>query len=162
MIGIVIDHDIVAIPIPVAAVTHIVGGNRKEEAAESEALRAASAQSPDMAATNAAGKTTVLPGVADAIVLIDTSGIVAHPAIILCVNVRGLGMSRLIGECAPLRSRSGSMRSRPYWGRAVSWNMPAAYPTFTATLVLLTCTLVLLTSALVVLCKYWDSKQQSC
>jgi len=155
VIGIVIDHDVIAIPIPIAAVTHIVGRNRKEEAAEPEAPRAASAQSPHMAATNTSREMAVLPRMIHAIMLVAASGIVSYPPVILGVNMRGLWMAALVGKGAPLRSGSSSMRSRAQRSRAVGWDMPTAYPAFPAAL-------VWLSSALVVLREQRNGKQQNC
>jgi hypothetical protein len=62
VVGVFVDHDIVAIPKPVAAEADIVGSDAEIESAEPKAIRAASAEVPDAAATEAAGKVAVLPG----------------------------------------------------------------------------------------------------
>jgi hypothetical protein len=52
MIGIVIDHDIAAIPILAIHIAQIVRSHAKVEAAEEEAVRSTSAQMPHVRRTN--------------------------------------------------------------------------------------------------------------
>src|ERR1700736_1963229 len=102
MVGIVIDHDVVSTPVPTAAITNIVGGNREEEAADAEALWATSPKSPNMAPTDGSGKMSVLPRPVDVIVRIGAAGVMPDPLVILGVNVRSLGMPGLVSERASL------------------------------------------------------------
>lgn len=102
VIGIVVDHDVISAPIPVATITHIVGSDREEEAAESEALWAPAPKPPNVASTCRSGKMSVLPSPVDVIVRVTAASIVPDPAVILGVNVGSLWMPSLIGKRAPL------------------------------------------------------------
>src|ERR1700688_3475465 len=81
VIGIVIDHDVVSAPVPVAAVTYIVGSNREEEATDAEALWATSSKSPNVAPTDGSGKMSVLPSPVDVIVRIGAAGVMPDPLV---------------------------------------------------------------------------------
>lgn len=111
VIGIVIDHDVIRSPIPIATIADIVWRNREEEAAESEALWATSPKSPNVASTYGPGKMSVLPSPVDMIVRVAAASIVPDPVVVLGMNVGSLWMPSLVGKRAPLRSRRRLMRS---------------------------------------------------
>jgi hypothetical protein len=125
VIRIVIDHDVIRSPIPIATIADIVWRNREEEAAESEPLWATSAKPPDVTSTYGSGKMSVFPSPVDVIVRVTAPSIVADPLIVLGVNVRSLWMPRLVSKRAPLRSRRRLMRSS-HRSRSVRRNVATA------------------------------------
>ena len=109
MVGVFVDHDIVAVPKPVAAEADVVGSNAKVEAAEPETIGAAAAEVPDVAAAEAASKVAVLPGMVEVVVNIVMAGVVADPFAV-GVNVRRGGMASLVVEVRGLRRWMGCAR----------------------------------------------------
>lgn len=102
VVGVFVDNDIVTVPEPVAAEADVVGGDAEIESAEPKAIRAASAEVPDMAAAEAASKVAVLPGMVEVVVDIVMAGIVTDPFAV-GVNVRHVGMASLVVEMRGLR-----------------------------------------------------------
>lgn len=150
VVRIVIDDDVVAVPIPIAAITHIVGCNREEKAANAEAPRAAAAQSPYVAATDSSREATVLPRMVEVIMHVRSAGIVPDPTVVLGMHVWCLRMALFVGKCAPLSGRR-PMRGRVHRGRPMCRNVPAAHSSFSSARVWRGCPLVWLRSAFVVL-----------
>jgi hypothetical protein len=126
MIGIVIEHDVIAVPEPVAAVTHIVRRYREVKTAEPEARRSATYESPYVLSTDRLGKMTMFPGMVEVIVRIATAGVVSDPLVSRGVHVRSLGMALLVSKGAPLRLRSSYMRS-PHRSGTMRRNVTAAH-----------------------------------
>jgi hypothetical protein len=79
VVRIVIDNDIVAVPQPVVAEADVIRGNAEIEAAEPESVRTAATEMPNVTATEAAGKASVLPGMIEVVVRIIGAGVVANP-----------------------------------------------------------------------------------
>ena len=102
MVGVFVDHDIVAVPKPVAAEADVVGSDAKVEAAEPETIGAAAAEVPNVAAPESACEAPVLPGMVKMVVNVVTAGIVANPFAV-GVNVRCVGMASLVVEVRGLR-----------------------------------------------------------
>lgn len=96
VVGIVVDHNLVAVPIPIVAVGIVIGCDAEIEAAEPEAFAIAAGDPPDVATANAAGETAMLPDTIEMIVGIIAAGFVADPLVIV-VNVRSVGMIPFIG-----------------------------------------------------------------
>jgi hypothetical protein len=92
VIGILIQHDLVAIPVPAAGVAHVAGRDAKEKAIETETVGSASAQSPPMSRTNVA-EPAMLPGAFHAEASVAAIPIVTHPAVrrIIMRSVRMAG-----------------------------------------------------------------------
>lgn len=65
VIRVVIDDDIVAIPVPVAAIPHIESCNAEIESPKPEAARTTADQMPDMAPANSAREMAVFPGMVE-------------------------------------------------------------------------------------------------
>ncbi len=99
VVGIVVDNDGIAVPVPVIGVVVIVGSYAEVEAAEPKALAVPSAQMVLMAAAKAAGEAAVFPGMIQVIVRVAAAGIVANP-IVIVVDVRGVRMIGPITEGA--------------------------------------------------------------
>jgi hypothetical protein len=170
MVGVGIDHDVVAIPEPVVGIVIVVRRNLGEEAADVESVAVPTVKAPDVLLTDPARKASVFPRMIEMIVGIVASGIVSHPLIVFRVDVRGFGMTLLIAEAAPLiflllrsgtpiglrRTRCGRCRCargrRPNRSGTASRNMSIAHAVIAATLLLLTAMalLLLLLAALLV------------
>jgi hypothetical protein len=112
VIGIVIKHDVVTVPQPVAAEGEIERRYAEKEAAETETPRASSGEPKHVVAADASRKVTVLKRMIQMIVRVVSAAVVAHPCSIV-VNVRRARMAFLIRD---VRGRSMgwscSMRSR--------------------------------------------------
>ena len=101
VVRIFVDNDGITVPIPIANVAVVVGGDAEEEAAEPETLAISAAQIVRMTAAEAAGKAAVFPGMVHVIVGIIATGIVADP-LVVAMDVRGFRMIGLITEGAML------------------------------------------------------------
>ena len=112
MVGIFVDHDLVAVPEPIAAQGQVKGGDAESEAAKPETGGTASANAPDVAAAEAAGESAMLKGMIKVEAGIITAGIMSNPGAVV-VNVRSFGMALPVGagggsgRCAT--HRSGTM-----------------------------------------------------
>ena len=62
VVGIFVNDDVIAVPEPVAAEANVIRSHTEIEAAEPEAVGAASGQMPNVATAEAAGKASVFPG----------------------------------------------------------------------------------------------------
>ena len=102
MIGIVIDHDVIAVPQPVIAGIVVIGRGLKKETADVESIATAAMQPPDMLRPERPGKASVLPGMIEMIMNIIPAHVVPDPAVIFRVNVRPRWMPRRVLEGAPL------------------------------------------------------------
>src|SRR6202030_668408 len=142
VVGIVVDDDGIAVPVPVIGVVVIVGSYAEVEAAEPEAIAVSSAQMILMAAAKAAGEAAVFPGMIQVIVRVAAAGIVANPLVIV-VHVRGVRMIGPIAEGAGVVLRAAFLSAifraaillsvilgrailRSVRRRTVLWNMATA------------------------------------
>src|SRR4051794_18168667 len=80
MVRIIVNDDLIAIPIPAIHVTEVVRCNSEVEAVEPEPIRAAAGQPPDVPRPETAPESAVLPRMLDTIVLVMTPHVVAYPA----------------------------------------------------------------------------------
>src|ERR1700742_3604133 len=101
MVGIFIDHNVVARPIPTVAVSVVIGSNAEVEAPEPEAGWSPSGQMPPVRRPEAAGKVPMLPGMVKVVVGIARPRVMPNPPPI-GFHVRRIGMPRLIGK-VPVR-----------------------------------------------------------
>jgi len=116
------DRDLVCVPEPAVAVTGVEIGHAEKEAAKPETAGTASAQTPDMAAAEAAFEAAVLPGMVEMEAGIVSSGVVAHP-LAVAMDVGSLGMAFLIAEGGLCLGLTGcAMKS----GRAMLGDVSAA------------------------------------
>ena len=99
VIGIVIDDDVVRIPVPAVTVAHIVRSHVEEEAAEPEAAGTSASEAPDVTAAESAGEAAMLPGMIQMVVSVAAAGIMAHPFSAV-VHMGGVGMSFAVVEVA--------------------------------------------------------------
>ena len=124
VIRVFIDYDLIGAPVPVVAVTHVVGRHAKIEAAKPEPARTASRKAPYMAFAKAATKVPMLPRMIEMVVRIIFARAVSNPGIVVCVNVRSFWVTRLIGESARCRMvslRGKLMLSFLHWGPRSGW-----------------------------------------
>jgi hypothetical protein len=117
VVGIFVNDDVIAVPEPVAAEANVIRSHTEIEAAEPEAVGAASGQMPNVATAEAAGKASVFPGMIKVVVGIVTAGVVSDPFAV-GVDVRRVRMSGLVVEVRGCRRR---MCNR---SRAVRWDVP--------------------------------------
>lgn len=96
MVGIVVDHDIVIVPKPVAAIVIVVWRDLEEEATNIEPISTAAAQSPNVPWAKAGSEMPVLPGMVKMIVLVIAARIVANPAVIFSMHVGSFRMAFLV------------------------------------------------------------------
>ena len=108
VVGIVVDHDLVAVPAPVIAEGVVGRRDLEGKAAKPETLPVSSAQAEDVARPEAAGEAPVLPGAIEVIGRIVAAGIVPDPAVAFGMDVRRVGMSGLIAKIAR-RASAGSL-----------------------------------------------------
>src|ERR1700744_1781484 len=81
MVRIVVDDDVVAVPVPSVAEGHIIRRHAEVEAAEPEASRPAAGQMPVMLRPESAIEAAMLPGMVQMIVRIFPAGVVAYPVV---------------------------------------------------------------------------------
>src|SRR5436305_1219037 len=96
VVRVLIDHDVVGIPQPVAGVPHVGIRNREVEVAETEAGWAASGESPDVLGAETSAEVAMLPRMIEVEADIGAAGIVADP--LLLINVGCFGMALAIRE----------------------------------------------------------------
>jgi len=113
---IIVQHDVIRIPEPVAAVIRIIGRDREVEAANVKPVRTAAMESPHVTRTDGPRKMPVLPGAIEMIACVAL--FMTDPLIIFRVHVRRLGMAFLIAEAAPGLVRRGAAIAI-WWSAAV-------------------------------------------
>jgi len=119
MVGIFVDHDLVAVPEPVIAVGKVEGGDAEGEAAKPKTVGTAAANPPNVAAAEAASEAAVLPGMIEVEAGIVATGVVPNPSAVV-VDVRGFGMAFFVA------TGRGSGRRATNWGRTMFGNVSAA------------------------------------
>jgi len=123
VIGVVIDHDVVAVPKPAIAQADLERRDAPEEAAEAESARSAAAETPYMLGADSSCEPAVLPGFIEVEMRIVLTGIVPDP-LAGGVDVWSFGVARLIGwPFGFLRSGGSSFCGRGALRRYV----PVAY-----------------------------------
>jgi hypothetical protein len=113
MVGVLIEHNIVAVPLPVSAIGVVKGGHRKEEGAYGKSITVTTVESPDMSWADDARKVTMLPRMIEVIVRVAPTRIMSDPKIIFRVHMRCRGMIGRVGvagpEMRPFAARRGAM-----------------------------------------------------
>src|SRR5580692_1452703 len=95
VIGIVINHDLVGIPQPVAAKSQIIRRDAEVKAAKPESRRTAPCQVPDVMRAKSAGVMPVLPRMIEIVVRVVLAGIVPDPLAVR-MDVRSVRMPLLV------------------------------------------------------------------
>jgi hypothetical protein len=113
VVGIVVDHNVVAVPQPVIAVTGIKSRDAKKESAEPEAARTASAKAPPVTGAEAAFKVTMLPRMIEMEARIIASVVVPDPLAVV-MDVGSFGMPFAVAEAGlgSGRARNSAVRRR--------------------------------------------------
>jgi hypothetical protein len=104
VIGIEVEDDVVGIPQPVAAISHIGGRDAEEEAAEPETRRAAADQPPNVPGADGIREASVLPGMVEVVVCVAGTGM-ADPAAGIGIDMGRRGMTRAIRLAARRQGR---------------------------------------------------------
>ena len=89
VVRIIVDHDVVAIPVPVVAVSGVEGSHAEEVAAEPEPAGASTNQPPAVVRAESTFEVTVLPGVLEVKACVFASPIMADP-LAIAMDVRCL------------------------------------------------------------------------
>ena len=97
VVGVFVDHDVVAVPIPVIDVGEVKRSNAEVEAAEPEAAGIAAFEAPAVSATESAVEAAMFPGVVEVEADIVTAALVADPFAVV-VDVRGFGVPFTVAE----------------------------------------------------------------
>jgi hypothetical protein len=92
VVGVVVNHDVVAVPIPVISVGKVKRGDAEVEAAKPETAGIPTLDPPPMSATEATLKPAILPRVIQVEAVVIPSPIVTNPFAVV-VDVRGFGMA---------------------------------------------------------------------
>jgi hypothetical protein len=92
VVGVFVNHHIVAVPIPAVAVGKVKRGDAEIEAAKPETAGIPTLDAPPMSATEATLKAAILPGMVHVEAVVIRSPIVADPFAVV-VHVRGFGMA---------------------------------------------------------------------
>jgi hypothetical protein len=100
VVGIVINDDVVPVPVPVIGISEIERGDAEIETVEPETVGSASAEVPYMARTEACRKAAVFPGMVN--VVVDAGAIDVTNPFAVVMNVRRLRMAFLIAKRARL------------------------------------------------------------
>lgn len=119
MIGIFIDHDLIACPVPVGDDVVVVRGDIPVEIVEPETARAATRKHPYVIASKTAGKVPVSPRIIEVIMRITPAAVVSNPAIVARVDVGNFGMAMLVRANVILFGASVSGGSRACSGSRV-------------------------------------------
>ena len=104
VVRVVVDHDLIAIPEPVAAIFDVVRRDTEVKSTEPEARWASAFNVPNMRPAETAGEVPVLPRTIETIMRIVAAGLVPDPFAV-GVNMGDIGMAGLVGESAAGLSR---------------------------------------------------------
>ena len=102
VIGVLVDDDIVSIPVPSINEAKIDRRDAPVPSIEGEAIGASTAEVPSVRWSESAYEAAMFKGVVDMKVCIVATGVVTHPLISL-INVRCVGMAWPVTEVARLR-----------------------------------------------------------
>jgi hypothetical protein len=117
MVGVVVNHNWIRVPQPVAAVTVFGRRDRKIEAVEPESARSPTFQMKFMAPPETAGKTPMFKRMIEVQPAVVAWYIVPDPFIVPGVYVRSLGMTRHIRPEMSLGFWAGSLDPWSGWPR---------------------------------------------
>jgi len=115
VIGVVIEGDVVSVPIPIVTIPGIVGRYVEIIAPKPESARTAPLQMPDMARAKSAVEMPVLPRMVDMETDILPSPVVSHP-LATRMNVRTVGMIIMVPERTVLISGGAMILGGPAAG----------------------------------------------
>jgi hypothetical protein len=127
VVGIFVDHDVVAVPEPVVAVADVVGSDAEVESAKPETIGSASSEPPDVTATESAGEASVFPRMIKMVVRVVAASVMADP-LAIGVDMGRVGMTGVVVEMAVLLRGRGMRRLSGSW--AVGGNVRGATADF--------------------------------
>ena len=107
MVGVIVENDVVIVPIPVVDVAEIKGRDAEIVASEPEAVRTTAAQAPHTIGPQSSFEVSVIPGMIEMKSRIPASIVVSDPLVVV-VNVRCFRMALLISEGSTFAAFSGS------------------------------------------------------
>ncbi len=94
MVGVVVDHDLIASPVPVSDDVVIVRGDVPGEIVKPEAFPVSSRKHEYMLRSKATGEMPVCPWLREVIMCIAGATIMSHPSIVPGIDVRNVRMTR--------------------------------------------------------------------
>jgi hypothetical protein len=97
VIRVVVDHDLIGVPQPIAGEGEIVRRDTEEEPVEPETSRATAPEAKGMSPAEAAVETTVLPGMIEVVLAVVTTRVMTNPAAVR-VHMRRIRMSIAVTE----------------------------------------------------------------
>ena len=106
MVGVVVDHDVIVVPIPVVNIGDIKGSDAERVVAEPKAGRPSASQPPHEARPETALAVAVLPRMIQVEAGVVRPLVVSDPFAVM-VDVRGRGMSLLIAQGRVISRRPG-------------------------------------------------------
>ena len=124
VIGVVVDDDVVGVPEPSVGVGEVPGGYSEVEATEPEAGWAASAETPDVGGTEAAGEVAVLLGVVEVETGVVATVVVAYPVAVV-FDVGGVGVSGGVGEVVVVGRAGRAVEGLRATGWGCVWGGPS-------------------------------------
>jgi hypothetical protein len=92
VVGVVIDDDLIGVPIPAIAEGDVIGCDVPVPAVEPEARWTTALDAPHMRGAETAGEVAVFPWVIEVVVNVVAASVVTYP-VISRVNVRNIGMA---------------------------------------------------------------------
>ena len=122
VVGVLINDDLIVVPVPVVHETVVIRRHAKKEAVEPEAVSRAAFESELVTRAEAAGEATVFKGSIEVVVRIVAPGIVSDPGVVV-MNVRSIRMTGHVGE---MTSRSDSVSIPADRRRTVRRNVTTA------------------------------------
>jgi hypothetical protein len=140
VIRILINHDRIAIPNPVADEAIVVRRNPEVETVKPESFPVSTPQVEDVPPPEAASEVPMLPRSVQVIMRIIAPRIMSDP-LIITVNVWRFRMSRLVGKSAAFRGTASGRLLNSSRRRSLSRNVPTPKTMTTATLFFMTTTL---------------------
>jgi len=118
VVGVVVDYDLVVIPIPVTCVGEIERGKSEVEAVKPKAVGATSPDAPDVATAEAAGEAAMLEGTIEVVASVISSGVVSNPfAVVVDVGSFWVAWLVAIGPRCSFLARGGLLPGRGFLSR---------------------------------------------
>ena len=111
VVGVVVEHDVVVVPEPIADKRRIRGSDLEVETAHAEPIAIASAKPPNVLCANRLCEVSVVPWAIQVVARVGASRRVSDPLVIVCVHMRCFWMSGLVsphGRCRGGGRTSGS------------------------------------------------------
>lgn len=103
VIWVVVYHDVVAVPQPIAGVVIVVRRDAPEKAAKPETVTASAFEAVNVIAANFAAEVSVFKRTIEMVISVVAAPFMAYPLIVSSMHVRSFGMAWLVAiRCPPL------------------------------------------------------------